>query len=75
MIFIDNETKFETPTHFITASNSHANMWIFSSKKKNTFFTIRATVQWIKDNQDVIVHPERVLTRRGFPRFKRRKQD
>ncbi len=57
------ETRFETSTHVITASNSHANMWVFSSKTNNTFFAITTTEQWICDNLNIIPYPEKALPR------------
>ena len=55
---------FETKTHTISKSNSHEGMYIFSSKKDNTFFAITTSRDWIIDNSEIMRYPEVKRTHR-----------
>ncbi len=62
--------EFETKAHRITKSNTHDGMWIFSSKKDNTFFAITASRDWIADNSEIMRYPQ-VRKVRRFRRSRR----
>ena len=55
---------FETKTHTISKSNSHEGMYIFSSKKDNTFFAITASRDWITNNSEILPYPALKRTHR-----------